>query len=105
MRTAHRPRLLSDAASVSRPAPCLRLRLYWPATAALPLGAPATVCQLWMPNALTASLARGTDISEFAHHLRRSDTVHCELGRNEKPSEFSILHNFPAAVVMTELSA
>ena len=91
-RTAHRSRLLSDAASVSRPAPCLRLRLYWPATAALPLGPPATVCQLWMHNALTACLARGTDVSKLAHHLRRSDAVYSELGRNEKPSEFSILH-------------
>ena len=90
-RTAHRSRLLSDAASVSRPAPCLRLRLYWPATAALPLGPPATVCQLWMHNALTACLARGTDVSKLAHHLRRSDAVYSELGRNEKPSEFSIL--------------
>ena len=105
MRTAHRPRLLSDAASVSRPAPCLRLRLYWPATAALPLGAPATVCQLWMPNALTACLARGTDVSKLAHHLHRSDAVYSELGRNEKPSEFSILHNYPASVVTTVLSA
>jgi hypothetical protein len=100
-----RPRLRSDGASVSRPAPllagvCASVLACDCCPAALGPGV-TSECPALSPCALS-------DVCELAHTLPvQVYTILLASGRSKKASEFSFLflHNIPAELVMTKLCA